>query len=38
MKQEQMAEKKAVEMELSKILEVTLRLEDELNKIRFADD
>ena len=38
MKQEQMAEKKAVEMELSKILEATLRLEDELNKIRFADD
>jgi hypothetical protein len=38
MKQEQMAEKKAVEMELSKLLERTLGLEDELNQIRFADD
>lgn len=38
MEQKQMAEKKAVEMELSQLLEVTLRLEDELNKIRFADD
>jgi hypothetical protein len=38
MEQKQMTEKKAVEMELSQILEITLRLEDELNKIRFADD
>jgi len=33
----QMAEQKAVEMELSKLLEVTLKLEDELNAIRFDD-